>query len=218
MMKPIFFFLCLWSFMTQLQAREDALIKLPGNIRLDMENKKVLIPIELVNLSGALEFILSTGKAKDYESLLSTAIKGHDLHFALTSLGFMARVDVEKDADKNSMDLALFVQFSDTKEIRPLTDMLIWSNKKKVTDNHFIFQGSYFRPVNGRNVYEADTSLNLVAAMLSDDMVVGPAFKVGNPYEAEGDAPALLPKAEALPKLGTKGDLIIAPYVQDKGK
>ena len=86
-----------------------------------------------------------------------------------------------------------------------------------MVENHFYFHGSYFRKREGKKIYEADVSLNLIAAYSSNDMVIGPKFKVGNPYDDAKKNPSLEPNDLNLPKIGTKGTLFIEAY-KPKGK
>lgn len=193
-------------------AAPSDMISLPGDLKLYLDSKKISMPIELVNTSDGLEFILSSGKAKDYESMFSTKIKGRDLHFALVSVGFIPKVDLKESDDVGLVGLSLFIQFKGEKKMMPINHYLQWSDGESLKKNQFLFQGSYFRKVNGKKIYEANVSLNLIAAFPSADMVIGPNFKVGNPYENDSKIKPLQPKKSSLPELGTKGELIIMQY------
>lgn len=57
---------------------------LAKGIDVDLTRKKVRIPITLINEDASgLEFIVTIGTEKDYESLFSTSIRAKELHMAL---------------------------------------------------------------------------------------------------------------------------------------
>ncbi len=194
----------------------DRFIELPGGASVNAARRTVALPVEVVNLSGGLEFLLTLGKTKDYEAVLSTTVAGTLLHFALRSAG-MEAAEVSPDANfeeklkaqlEKGTRVEIAVQFAGDDKPRPLQQLLLWSDKSPLEKAEWYFAGSYFKNEEGANVYAADRSLCLIASYPTPEMVIGPTFAVDNPYK-DGSKRYLIPNTQALPPVGTQGRLFI---------
>ncbi|MBF0199360.1 MAG: hypothetical protein HQL32_16720 [Planctomycetes bacterium] len=202
-MKYFFLFFFLSASAQVLLAAEP--MTLPNGIKVSFENKEVHAPISVSNKNGQLEFIVSKGLEKDYESVFSTKISAKDIHMAILLIGIEPSAYAEGQKAPQSSQLELFVKFGE-EEAQPISHYLKWKDGSDV-QGHFYFVGSFFEKISGRSQYMAELSLNIVAAYPDKSMVISPNFNVENPY-AEGES-VLYPDGKTLPKIGTKGMLII---------
>jgi hypothetical protein len=178
-----------------------------GGIEVDLDKGLVRMPIELVgkgnekdpSRSLGLEFLVTIGMDKDYESMFSSKARGQNLHMALLMIG----LEPSKAAKEVPASANLQIEIQIGEERRLAKDWLLWSNGKLVDDLDWYFRGSELTKVGERTEYAADQALNLVATLPSSSMVVGPAVDVGNPYNQEDVylVPALLPERS----LGAQG-------------
>ena len=211
-LKPLKCFIALGFtlifFSSTLQS-EDHWIDLTGGIKIEISQQKVKLPITVVNLSGGLEFIVSIGTDKDYESVFSIKCSGKELHLALETVGFepLGFLDLNSvDFSMPQTQLQLKVEFEKT--LKPITAYLMWQDEKQVDEFFFYFCGSYFREHAKRKEYAADLDLNVIAAYGSKGMILGPLVSVANPYQ-EKEGAYLTPNAKTLPPVGTTGWLLI---------
>ena len=201
-------FILLYILSNSLLANENW-IELTGDIKINLDEQKVQVPIKVVNLKGGLEFIITIGTDKDYESVFAIECSGKELHLALETVSFTPQgfLDLKNGNFKlPSEQLQLDVKFE--KDFEPIDHFLLWHNEKKVEEIPFYFCGSYFREYGKRREYAADLNLNIVAAYPSKEMIIGPLVKVANPYQEE-QGNYLTPNAKVLPPVGTIGWLLI---------
>jgi len=187
-------------------------IKLTGNIQINIEEQKVKIPLSVVNLEGGLEFILTIGDTKDYESVFSIKSSAKELHLAMATVGFEPNGYIQDDEKKEPIPnskVDLNVQFGE--KTHPLIHYLSWNGNRKIEHLPFYFCGSYFKEYAKRKEYAADLDLNVIAAYPSEEMVIGPLVKVANPYQ-EKEGAYLTPNKETLPPIGTNGWLLIQKH------
>ena len=181
-------------------------ISIPSGIEINSRDQMLRFPIEVVNDNGGLEFLLSIGKDKDYESLFGCSFKAQDLHLAMLMIGACPQGNIELPP---SADSRVKISVIMAEQTYPLESWLSWSTDEPVKDLGLYFHGSGFATSSTKKVYLADQSLNVVGAWASDDMVLGPAIKVGNPYVEDG-TPYLRPCAKMPHPKGTKGSMLIA--------
>lgn len=190
-----------------------------GGPSIDLDNKIVAVPVELVNLKGGLEFVLCHGNTKAYESLLATTVKGEMIHFAMLSAGFDASSfsgNTELDLDKQLAEqaktgsrLEISVLFDGAKETSPLSSLLLWGSGNALKENRWFFAGSFLRLLDdGSKSYAANETLCIIASYPALSMVIGPGFPVENPYDPDASS-FLMPNQAALPSLGARGTLFI---------
>lgn len=178
-----------------------------GGVEVDLEKKIIRVPIELVgkgnekdpNRSLGLEFLVTIGKDKDYESMFSTDASGQNLHMALLMIG---REPAQK-ATTIPASANLHIEISMNEGRMPAKDWLLWSDQSPVKDLSWFFKGSEVHKFGNRREYAADQALNFIASLPSNAMVVGPGVEVGNPYNEEDKylIPMVLPAID----IGTKG-------------
>ena len=180
-------------------------ITLPSGIEVNSRDHILKFPIEVVNDNGGLEFLLSIGKDKDYESLFSCAFKAQDLHLALLMIGACPQGNILLPPLPESR-LNMNVIFEEMSY--PIESWLSWSNGEPVKDLGLYFHGSEFALSNKKKVYLADETLNVIGAWASSEMVIGPSIKVGNPY-VEDTTPYLHPIAKLPHSKGSKGTMSI---------
>lgn len=193
----------------------SAMLAVPNGPHVDLKNGIVALPVEVSNLEGGLEFLASHGKAKDYESIFTSTVKGSMLHFALTSAGFepssfdpeekdfATRINQLKEKGTR-LQLRYLPEGGDTPV--PVENMLKWSDESDVEAGTWFFAGSYHEQREDKNFYAADLSLCLVGTYPTLNMPVGSLHPVGNPY---GDKERYwMPNRKNLPTLGSRGWLI----------
>jgi hypothetical protein len=194
-----------------LQAK-DNWIELTKGLKIDIDAQKIEVPIKVVNHSGGLEFLVTIGTDKDYESVFAIKCSAKELHLAMETVGFKPlgylKLDQE-DFQFPKEQLSLSIKFKDS--FKPITDYILWNKNKAVEAFPFYFCGSTFRQYGNKKEYAADLDLNVIAAYASDSMVIGPLVKVANPYQDENGA-YLTPNTNALPPLNTIGWLLIQKY------
>lgn len=206
-MKPlyIFFFILL----SPLIVFSEKPITFPSGIKVFHKKRELHVPITVVNHKGGLEFILSHGLNKDYESVFSTKCKGKELHLALLAINLLPTPYLNFDSLNkihHQSKCSLYIQF-DT-EPQPIQNFLLWKYKDPLKENSFFFAGSYFRKIEQKNVYMADTTLCLIAAYPAPEMIIGLTQIVDNPYDGV-EGKYLTPNPKTLPPIKTKGFLII---------
>jgi|SaaInlStandDraft_1057018.scaffolds.fasta_scaffold08427_3 hypothetical protein len=190
---------------------ESSFTPVGGGIEVDLKQSILRVPIELVGKGNekdpsrtlGLEFLVTIGKDKDYESMFSSESRGQHLHMALLMIG--REPSKSESSIPASANLVLEIELGEDR--RPAENWVFWSDSKPVKSLKWYFRGSQMVKVGKNNHYAADEALNLVAAMPSPTMVVGPGVAVGNPYNEEDVylVPSLLPKTP----IGTKGWLWI---------
>lgn len=199
-----FLLFCLMSVSLLFSEQKSKKIQISPGLEIDIKKNEVYLDVEVVNVEDSLEFVLSYGKTKDYESLLSTKIKPSELHFALVSIGLIKH---EKSLTEHQPSKCkIFIQHQN-KSIA-LNDWLIWSDGKKVEKNTYVFQGSYFIKTDNQSEYAADMNLNMISAVEAEDAVIVPAFKTGNLYHDSGPA-FFKANKKTIPRMGLKVKLLI---------
>lgn len=194
---------------------KSSYIALPNGPDVNLEKKEVRFPAVLVNVKDPLEFVLSYGRDKDYESILCTTVSGTMLHFAMTTVGMNASSFTSGDnlqygpmlAEQHSKGSRLGIDLEwqgEKAKVRvKLSEVLLRGTDKVLESNQWFFAGSYHHDQHGKQIYAADESLNLIAAFPALDMVIGPDFSSGNPYD-EGESLYLKPNGKLLPPVGTQ--------------
>lgn len=193
-------------------AAKDNWIELTKGLKIDIEAQKIEVPIKVVNHSGGLEFLVTIGTDKDYESVFAIKCSAKELHLALETVGFkpLGYLKLDSEGFQNPKEtLKLSIKFKDI--FKPISDYIAWNKNKPVKEFPFYFCGSYFRQYGNKKEYSADLDLNVVGAYPSKSMVIGPLIEVANPYQDESGA-YLTPNVHALPPLNTIGWLLIQKY------
>lgn len=180
-------------------------ISIPSGIEINSRDQMLRFPVEVVNDNGGLEFILTIGKDKDYESLFACSFKAQDLHLAMLMISACPQGNIELQP---SLGSRVKISVTMAEQTYPIESWLSWSNDQPVKDLGLYFHGSAFAMSQNKKIYLADQSLNAVAAWASHDMVLGPSVKVGNPY-IEDDTPYLRPCAKLPHPKGSKGSMLI---------
>lgn len=204
--------ICLFLIFTTTLSAKDNWIELTQGLKIDIEAQKIQVPIKVVNLSGGLEFLVTIGTDKDYESVFSIKCSAKELHLAMETVGFkpLGYLDLNQEGFKNPEEtLQLSIKFKDN--FQPISSFISWNKNKAVEKFPFYFCGSTFRLYGNKKEYAADLDLNVVGAYPSPNMVIGPLVKVANPYQDENGA-YLTPNANTLPPLNTIGWLLIQKY------
>lgn len=199
-------FITLLSFAPKAQADW---ISLSSNIQIDIDQQMVKLPLEVINHSGGLEFIITIGKVKDYESVFGVECAAKEIHLAMATVGFEPQgyLDLKSpdyQAPKTQLDLLVEIEGKKNK----LSHYIAWNGDKPIQDMGFYFCGSFFQKMGEKNHYAADLGLSIVAAYPSKEMLIGPLVSVANPYQEEEGA-YLIPHKNVLPPIGTRGWLFI---------
>jgi hypothetical protein len=180
-------------------------VNLPSGIEINSRDHKLRFPVKIVNDNGGLEFLLTIGEDKDYESLFSCSFSGQELHMALLMINVAAHGNIlVAPVPESKVDIEVTMGDNTSK----IEAWLSWSNGKPVEDLGLYFHGSAFGRNNGKNIYLADQRLNVIGAWPAQEMVLGPSVPVGNPYE-DDSIPHLRPKAKLPFPVGTKGVMLV---------
>lgn len=200
---------------------KDDMVQLEEGLYVVTGGNTVALDVDFYPAVDGLEFIASRGWGKDHETLVATSVSGTMIHFAMMTAGFepssfqwsteASTEDLMQEQSKGGSRLKLMLS-TDSNPPLPIHEYLAWSNGDEVEASTWFFAGSYFAGREGNQFYAADRSLNIVAAYPALDMIMGPVFKVANPYRAGGTDRYLKQDMRRFPPEGVGGTLwILAP-------
>ena len=137
----VFLFLFLTSaFHLKAESSKENWINLSANIQIDIDRQIVKVPVEVINHSGGLEFIITIGKVKDYESVFGVDCLAKELHLAMVTVGFETQgfIDLKSEQPKEPEQmLALNVEIN--QDLKPIFHYLNWNGDKPIQDMNFYF-------------------------------------------------------------------------------
>lgn len=198
-------------------SREAGIVELDGSIAIDVHGATPRV---------YLEVLVCSPNTREHEALVVTKANARDVHAALLLLGiesgspgsFAWKGQQLVSVKPSGPALRVQVQVANASQESPWTDIMQWvtspkqvpseSKPSEIKPGDFVFAGSTFRTMQGREVYAADAEGTIVGLTTFGTETVA-LTTVYNP-DAATEEPHLMARAEVLPKHNTAVKVRIA--------
>lgn len=199
-----------------------------NGVTINQENKHIDIAATVCLRRGEfLEMFACTRDTREHESILVVDAMPSTMHFGLLLLGaepgkplsYDMKFDPPKlvPATGPKVDIFIVIKIDDVEREIP-ANRWVQDNKTKEMKkgNTWLFAGSQFAEVQGKQVYHADLNGSAISLVnFGDDLLTLPNTMTD---ANESHDKVWQPRTQAIPKVGTKVVIRLKPQAEDKEK
>lgn len=198
-------------------------VELPG-VRVNLEERFVEMPATVILREGEwLELVACTPGGREHESIVTIATRPSYIHLGLLMLDLEPGRPFaweEKDGEivifpPVGPKVAAFYVYEKEGEMVevPVTDWVLNTNTKKaMTENEWLFTGSVFVEIDGKQVYLADLNGNILSLVnFGDDLLVRATKKTDRDDDGMYNT-----YTERIPPVGTQLIVRLRPIDENK--